>query len=46
MMSIGIQLAERGFATDTIIRYGIRKLLQDRLNQIQLGIDDAIRVDC
>ena len=36
MMSIGIQLAERGFATDTIIRYGIRKLLQDRLDQIQL----------
>ena len=35
-MSIWIQLAERGFATDKIIRYGIRKLLQDRLNQIRL----------
>jgi len=35
-MSIWIQLAERGFATDKTIRYVIRKLLQDRLNQIQL----------
>ena len=35
-MSIWIQLAERGFTTDGMIRYGIYKLLQDRLDQIKL----------
>lgn len=33
-MSIGITLAERGLVTDTLIRGGIRKLLQERLETI------------
>lgn len=33
-MSIGIQLAERGLATDKMIRGGIRKLLRERLEAI------------
>ena len=34
-MSIGIQLAERGLATDAMIRGGIRKLLRERLDAIE-----------
>lgn len=33
-MSIGIKLAERGLATDTMIRGGIRKLLAERLEAV------------
>jgi cyclopropane-fatty-acyl-phospholipid synthase len=33
-MSIGIQLAERGFVSDRIIRAGIRRLLKERLEAI------------
>ena len=33
-MSIGIKLAERGLATDTMIRGGIRRLLAERLESI------------
>jgi cyclopropane-fatty-acyl-phospholipid synthase len=35
-MSIRIQLAERGFATDGMIRNGIRRLLRERLDSIEL----------
>ena len=36
-MSIGIKLAERGLATDDMIRGGIRKLLRERLDAIALN---------
>ena len=36
-MSIGIQLAERGLATDSMIRGGIRKLLRERLEAIAVA---------
>lgn len=40
-MSIGIKLAERGLATDTMIRRGIRKLLRERLQAVRAeGLSD------
>jgi cyclopropane-fatty-acyl-phospholipid synthase len=41
-MSLAIHLAERGFLPDALIRFGIRRLLSERLRQCQRSVQGVV----